>query len=170
MPNIGGIRPFQLFENGITIFEELSQSCESMRPLFIIPGKDTGREGQQRVREICFKLDTQAKYASVIPVDYNGVTYHVKMKYFLLFDGQMIEMTSGLNGANCTMCPATKDQIHDPESIKKGFKITNNITKINDLYYMLEKDDNGQIIRRKGGYRACISGVTSWSNNLQVNS
>ena len=88
---------------------------------------------------------------------HNGVTYHVHMKYFLLFDGQMIEMTSGLNGANCTMCSATKDQIHDPAFIKKGFKITNNITKINDLYYMLEKDDNGQIIRRKGGYNhICI--------------
>ena len=123
-----------------------------MRPLFIIPGKDTGIEGQARVREICYKLDNQAKFARVVHVEHNGVTYHVHMKYFLLFDGQMIEMTSGLNGANCTMCSATKDQIHDPAFIKKGFKITNNITKINDLYYMLEKDDNGQIIRRKGGY------------------
>ena len=148
--NIGGVRPFQIFENGTTIFEEFSQSCETMRPIFIIPGKDTGPEGQQRVREICHKLDWQAKYASVVPVDYNGVTYHVKMKYFLLFDGQMIEMTSGLTGANCTMCPATKAQIHDPECIKKGFKITHNITKVNELYYKLKKNADGEIIKKNG--------------------
>ena len=136
--------------NGNTIFVELSQACETMRPLFIIPGKDTGLEGQQRVREICYKLDAQAKLASVVPVEHNGITYHVKMKYFLLFDGQMIEMTSGLNGADCTMCPATKAQIHDPDCIKKGFKITHNITKLNDLYYKLEKNSEGKIKRVTG--------------------
>ena len=66
----------------------------------MITGKDTGEEGQKRVRKICQRIDSEAKYASNIYVEVNGEHYHVHMKYFLALDGQMIEITSGLGNVN----------------------------------------------------------------------
>ena len=118
----------------------------------MIPGEDSGPEGRLRVMQISHRLDREAKLAKQVKVEWNGKEYHVKIRYFMLFDGQLISMTSGLGGAACTMCPATKEQMIDVECIKKGFKITHNIERLNNLYYSLEKNEDGSIKKRKGMY------------------
>ena len=138
--------------SGKKLFEELSQAADTFRPTMMIPGKDSGTEGKLRVMQICHKLDNEAKYAQKVVLNYDNREYHIKMRFFLLFDGQLIEMASGLGGAQCTMCPATKEQLHDIEFIKKGAKITHNITKLNDLYYRLEKNEDGTIKKTPGDY------------------
>ena len=147
--------------SGKTLFEELSQGADTFRPTMMIPGKDTGPEGNFRVRQICHKLDNEAKYARKVVLNRDNREYHIKMRYFLLFDGQLIEMASGLGGAECTMCPATKEQLHDVEFIKKGSKIVHNITKLNNLYHRLEKNKDGTIKKKQGDYSIRM-GLTGW--------
>ena len=66
----------------------------------MITGKDTGEEGQKRVRKICERIDSEAKCASNVHVEVKGEHYLVHMRYFLALDGQMIEITSGLGNVN----------------------------------------------------------------------
>ena len=134
----------------------------------MIPGEDSGPEGRLRVMEISHRLDREAKLAKQVKVEWNGKEYHVKIRYFMLFDGQLISMTSGLGGAACTMCPATKEQMIDVECIKKGFKITHNIERLNNLYYSLEKNEDGSIKKSKGMYNTMFPLILTQNSLVSI--
>ena len=73
----------------------------------------------------------------------------------LQFDRKIISQLSGLGGAFCTMCTASRADGHDVALIEAGFCIDRNMEDIHALFYLLaEMDDLGgeSVIKSDGDY------------------
>ena len=53
----------------------------------------------------------------------------------------------------CAWCEAPKDKWSDIESIKAGFELTRTLPGLQDLWEDLNKNRQGELIRRTGDYR-----------------
>ena len=74
------------------LWEQFSQGPESMRPYFLIPGK----ENEELMRKICSKMDKEAKDLQTFEIDWEGATIKINIDYHLAIDGKLVEMTTGL--------------------------------------------------------------------------
>ena len=77
---MGGIRaPMIIDKSGKVIHLEESQSDETLRPLFIIPGKEDPKS--QLVREIMERMDREAEANQTIEINIGDVDIKLKINY-----------------------------------------------------------------------------------------
>ena len=85
---------------GNIIFLEGSQSEETCRPIFLIPGKEKG----QLIRTIVEQLDYEVEALQVITINIGGLDVKINLQYHPGGDGKAAKTATGLGGAICTMC------------------------------------------------------------------
>ena len=83
---LGGIRIFRASANGEIIFEEQSESSETVRPWYLI----NGTESQPRVRRIASFMDTEiaASHSLQIPLE-SGSNCTTNYKFYPVLDGKL---------------------------------------------------------------------------------
>ena len=136
----GGVRLFKISGcNDEIIYEEESLHSDTEMPWFLVPGQ----EKRQLVTEIAQKMEQEAKDVCKcnIKVIVNGKEISVKVILKLTqADGKVIKTVTGLGGAICTMCNASRDQCNDLKMLEKRFKIERDMTTITNTYNELIND------------------------------
>ena len=173
---LGGYRPFLLQDKyGNVLWEQFSQGPESMRPWFLIPGK----ENYDLMEKICSKMDSEAEGLQTLEIEWEGQTLKINVEYHLAIDGKLVEMTTGLSmfailvklvplrmtniaiqflsfnldGAYCTNCPVSQEDAHKIEVVREGFEDYWTVQKLIEFYESLKKNPDGSIkITHKGSF------------------
>jgi hypothetical protein len=86
-------------------------------------------------------LESEVASANEIYVQFKGHLLRTSIKISLQFDGKLISLLQGCGGAHCTGCPATMEEINNPERILQGFNLDRNIEWNNALYWLLHEED-----------------------------
>ena len=90
----GGFRPFMIQnKNHDILWEQFSLGPDSMRPYFVIPGK----EEPILIEQICEKMDQEAEECEIFVLEIETVDFTIIIKFHLSLDGKLIEMTTGLS-------------------------------------------------------------------------
>ena len=90
----GGFRPFMIQnKNDDILWENFSLGPDSMRPYFIIPGK----EEPILIEQICQKMDQEAEECEIFVLEIDELDLVITIKFHLGLDGKLIEMTTGLS-------------------------------------------------------------------------
>ena len=126
---------------GNIIFLEDSQSEETCRPIFLIPGKEKG----QLIRTIVEQLDHEVEALPVITINIGGLDVKINLQYHPGGDGKAAKTATGLGGAICTMCTVTEKDKSDPKMAKKGFPKNRNREQNLQLFADLKKKRDGSI-------------------------
>ena len=88
------MRPFRIKDSNKTkLWEQYSLAPETMRPYFLLPGK----EEPQLVRKIAARMDREAEQCAIFLVKHMDSDIIFNTVYHLSFDGKLIEMTTGLS-------------------------------------------------------------------------
>ena len=90
----GGFRPFMIQnKNDDILWEQFSLGPDSMRPYFIIPGK----EEPTLIAKICEKMDIEAEICATFVLTVGEIELKITITWHLGLDGKLIEMTTGLS-------------------------------------------------------------------------
>ena len=139
---LGGIRgPLITDKSGKIVFLEESQSEETFRPTFLIPGKEQG----DLIRTIIEQFDHEAAALPFITVNIDGLDVKINLHYHPGGDGKAAKTATGLGGAICTMCTVTAKEKSDPKMAKKGFPKNRDRDQNLKLFADLKKKSNGKI-------------------------
>ena len=91
---LGGVRPFLIQTKDETeLWEQYSLGAESMRPYFILPGK----EDDELMEAVCQKMDEEAKKTEKFTIQIEGTEITVTVTWHLSLDGKLIDMSTGLS-------------------------------------------------------------------------
>ena len=126
------------------MFLEESQSEETFRPTFMIPGKEKG----DLIRTIIEQLDHEVEAIPVINVNINGLDVKINLHYHPGGDGKAATTATGLGGAICTMCTITKEEKSDPNMAKNGFPKNRNREQNLQLFDKMKRKPDGTIDTR----------------------
>jgi hypothetical protein len=133
-------------------------SDDNERPLVIAPGKETREFFGQTLDVI--KKDLDCLLENSIPITYQNedrddltVMFKVHVELSQL-DGKAKTAALGLGGAFYTMCTVSRLDGKNVDRIKEKFRITRNITNIQQLFDDLSVDENGEelVPRAQGDY------------------
>ena len=80
-------------KNHDILWEQFSLGPDSMRPYFVIPGK----EEPILIEQICEKMDQEAEECEIFVLEIETVDLTIIIKFHLGLDGKLIEMTTGLS-------------------------------------------------------------------------
>ena len=166
------MRPFRIKDSNKTkLWEQYSLAPETMRPYFLLPGK----EEPELVRKIAARMDRDAEQCAIFLVKHMDSDILFNTVYHLSLDGKLIEMTTGLSmftfsdvclqnwfleifihgcfiflaGAYCYRCPISKKDAHDPDIVKDWFEDERSIATLIEHYLSLPKNPDGTI-KKKG--------------------
>ena len=90
----GGVRPFLIQNNdGNELWEQYSLGAESMRPYFILPGK----ENDEMMDAVCQKMDEEAQKTEKFTIQIEDTEITVTVTWHLSLDGKLIDMSTGLS-------------------------------------------------------------------------
>ena len=90
----GGVRPFFIETNeGTELWEQYSQAADTMRPYFILPGK----ENDDLMDPVCERIDKEAKEAEKFSIEVEGQEIKITCKWHLSLDGKLIDCSTGLS-------------------------------------------------------------------------
>ena len=83
-----------------------------------------------------------------IVINYRGAKIQVHMNFFLVMDGKLIVISTGLGSGYCNRCELSRQQANSLEFVEKNwpFKVTRNITSLNENYDAQKKSKRGQNI------------------------
>ena len=91
---LGGVRPFLIeTKDGTELWEQYSLGAESMRPYFILPGK----ESDEMMEAVCQKMDEEAKKTETFTIKIEDTEITVTVTWHLSLDGKLIDMSTGLS-------------------------------------------------------------------------
>ena len=91
---LGGVRPFLIqTKDGTELWEQYSLGAESMRPYFILPGK----EDDEMMDAVCQKMDEEAKKTETFTIQIEDIEITVTVTWHLSLDGKLIDMSTGLS-------------------------------------------------------------------------
>ena len=76
---------------GKLIYKDDLQSTETMRPYFLVPGKE-----EQMAEIICPNIDFEAFVHQNIIINHRGAKIQIHIHYYLIKDGKLIVICSGL--------------------------------------------------------------------------
>ena len=79
---------------GNVLHLEDNQSEDTVRPIFLIPGK----EKDELVRILVNRMDKEAKENQIISMEFEDVTVKIKISYHPGGDGKAGQTASGLGG------------------------------------------------------------------------
>ena len=90
----GGVRPFLIQNNdGNELWEQYSLGAESMRPYFILPGK----ENDEMMEAVCQKMDEEAKKTEKFTIQIEDTEITITVTWHLSLDGKLIDMSTGIS-------------------------------------------------------------------------
>ena len=90
----GGVRPFLIQTNdGNELWEQYSLGAESMRPYFILPGK----ENDEMMDAVCQKMDEEAQKTEIFTIQIEDTEITITVTWHLSLDGKLIDMSTGLS-------------------------------------------------------------------------
>ena len=90
----GGVRPFFIETNeGTELWEQYSQAADTMRPYFILPGK----ENDELMDPVCERIDKEAKETEKFSIEVEGQEIKITVKWHLSLDGKLIDSSTGLS-------------------------------------------------------------------------
>ena len=152
-------------DEGTVVYKtENPASLENERPIVIAPGKEDDTNFAKDVHAIFSSgIEKLRKEAVLIPLnDVDSLIFRVKLKLTQL-DGKARAQSSGLRGAFCLMCTASKKDAHDIEKIKAGFPINRTMDSIHEKFEALkvQNDDGEWVIPRQSGDYNDRQGLTS---------
>ena len=75
-------------ENDVVFFRETSDAADTVRPLFLINGKET----EQRVGMIAKWIDKEIEESRGLPVHVKGAEYRVYCLFYPSWDGKICRM------------------------------------------------------------------------------
>ena len=83
-----------------------------------------------------------------IVINYRGAKIQVHMNFFLVMDGKLIVISTGLGSGYCNRCELSREQANSIEFVEKNwpFKVTRNIESLNAQYDSLPKSKRGKNI------------------------
>ena len=123
-------------------------SVHGVRPWMIIPQKENrgtiktmmdsfmNREMKEVTEnELVVKLSEEV-----------SVTVEAEVKPFLV-DKKAVKETTGMGGAACTSCPASRDEIHNPDCVREGFPMNRSMSSVIEIAAQLTDEATGEIMR-----------------------
>ena len=83
---------------GKLIFKDDLQSTETMRPYFLVNGKE-----EKMAEIICAQIDFEAFTHQNVIINHRGAKLQIHIHYHLIMDGKLIQISSGL-GIEFRLC------------------------------------------------------------------
>ena len=126
------------------IYEDLRPgSPEAERPLMIIPGKESSENFAKVLQRLTEEVEEAMRTPFVVhSPEFGDVMVTLSFDLSQL-DGKALAEGSGQRGSYCTCCTVSADDAKDVSKIKNGFPIDKSIESLQDLFDMLNDEQEG---------------------------
>jgi len=145
-----GFIPLRVTHNQMTVWKNRNPNSPfSFRPLFLIRKKETDTEMINLVIPTTDKARCQLCEEG-ITIDFVGTRVHVILDIIdSMKDLKFKKNLSELLGADCLLCKTRQCDWKDTAQILKGFPISRTGPGTMDLFFLLGKNTEGKIIKKK---------------------